>query len=126
MAATMASLSATLVPIQQMIGGGLLCRVTHDDPATVIIGLALHLEIMAGQPRLDQGKFPGDRWRQCRPLLSRRIDLDSMRLECPGIEYPADDAGTLAFEPDFLFAARPVELAQGRSVLPDARDRPSI
>ena len=44
-----------------------------------------------------------------------------MRLECPGIEYPADDVGALAFEQDFLFAGRPVDLHQGRFVLLDAR-----
>ena len=45
-----------------------------------------------------------------------------MRLEGPGIEYPADDIGALAFEKDFLFAGRPVDLHQGRFVLLDARD----
>src|SRR6267378_4009555 len=40
----------------------------------------------------------------------------------PGIEYPADDVGALAFEQDFLFAGRPVDLHQGRFVLLDARD----
>jgi hypothetical protein len=41
------------VPIEQMIGGRLFGRVTHDDPAPAIVGLALHVEGMTGQARLD-------------------------------------------------------------------------
>lgn len=66
------------VSVQEMIGGGLLWRVTHDDPATIVIGLALHVERMTGQTRFDQGEFRGDLGRQGGPFLSPDIDTNRL------------------------------------------------
>jgi hypothetical protein len=87
-----------------MIAGGLLCRVTHDDPATIVIGLALHVEGMPGQARFDQRKFGGNFGRQGSPFLSPGIDANRLWLERPGIEYRIGDIGARVLEQHALFA----------------------
>ena len=102
-----------LVAIKQVIGGGLLRRVAHDDPAAVVIGLALDVKGVTGQACFDQGELGGDCGSQRLPLLPRRIDGDRLRLEALTVGYQIGDVGAVALEQCALFPGGPVDLHHG-------------
>src|SRR5258708_29089888 len=100
-----------------MIGGGLLWRVAHDDPAAVVVILALNMEGVTGKARPYQVEVRDDRRRQGSPFLPGWIAANRLRLERPGIEYGAGDIGAFALKQHTLFAGRPVDPEQCRFVL---------
>ena len=95
-----------------MISGGLLWRITYDDPAAIIISLTLNMEGVPGKARLYQVKLRCDRGRQSRPFLPTGIDANRLRLERPGVENDVGNIGAFALEQHSLFAGRPIDLYQ--------------
>ena len=58
-----------LVAIEQIVGSRLLSLVGHDDPAAIVVRLALDAELETGELRLKQRKISGDAGGNVDPLL---------------------------------------------------------
>jgi len=48
-------LLATQGAVEQIVGGGLLCFMGHDDPAEIVIRLAFNAELEAAGARIRSG-----------------------------------------------------------------------
>jgi hypothetical protein len=110
-----------LVAIEQIVGSWLLRLVGHDDPATIVVRLALNTEFESVEPRLEQRKISGDGGGNVDPLLSRSGGSHCVDLIGRGMkhEFRAIRLGMLG---DKCFVARhPVVPEIRSSVATDAR-----
>ena len=111
------------VPIQQIVGSGLLRLVGHDDPAAIVVRLALDAELEPGEPRLEQRKIGGDGGGKCGSILpggrsAHRVDLIGRGMQH---EFRAIRLGMLG-DQGFV-ARRPVVPAICSCVATDAREQ---